>query len=62
MKAADGRFHFQTAWIGALVVAIDAARMNELVFLIGLAIGVSIGLPALARLWQVDLRGALKRV
>ena len=62
MKAADSRFHFQIAWIDALVVAVDAVRMNEFVFLIGLAIGISIGVSTLARLWQVDLRGALKRV
>jgi hypothetical protein len=36
--------------------------MNELVFLAGLAVGIGIGVPALARHWQVDLRGALKRV
>lgn len=36
--------------------------MNELVFVAGLALGIGIGVPALARLWQVDLAGALKRV
>ena len=36
--------------------------MNELVFFAGLAVGLAIGVPALARLWRVDLRGALRRV
>jgi hypothetical protein len=36
--------------------------MNEIVFLVGLTVGIVIGVPALARLWQVDLRRALKRV
>lgn len=36
--------------------------MNEVVFLVGLAVGIGIGVPALARLWHVDLRGAFKRV
>ncbi|MGN8218476.1 hypothetical protein ACTG0T_09015 [Halococcus morrhuae DSM 1307] len=38
------------------------ACMDELVFLAGLAAGIAIGVPALARLWRVDLRGAFKRV
>jgi uncharacterized membrane-anchored protein YhcB (DUF1043 family) len=36
--------------------------MNEIVFLIGLIVGIVIGVPVLARLWHVDLRGTFKRV
>ncbi|EMA52298.1 hypothetical protein C451_12150 [Halococcus thailandensis JCM 13552] len=36
--------------------------MNELLFLAGLAAGIAIGVPALARLWRVDLRGAFRWV
>ena len=36
--------------------------MDELVFLAGLAAGIAIGVPALARLWRVDLRGTFERV
>jgi hypothetical protein len=36
--------------------------MNVIVFVIGLTAGIAIGVPVLARLWHVDLRGAFKRV
>ncbi|WP_256686097.1 hypothetical protein [Halococcus qingdaonensis] len=36
--------------------------MDELVFLAGLAAGIAIGVPTLARLWRVDLRGTFERV
>jgi hypothetical protein len=36
--------------------------MNELIFLAGVAVGIGIGVSALARLWRVDLRDPLKRV
>lgn len=36
--------------------------MNEIAFLVGLTAGIVIGVPALARLWQVDLRNTFKRI
>lgn len=36
--------------------------MDELVFVAGLATGIIIGVPVFARLWQVDLRDAFRRV
>ena len=35
---------------------------NPIAFLAGLALGFVIGVPVLARTWQVDVRGALKHV
>lgn len=43
-------------------MTIETTYMTELVFVAGLALGIGIGVPTLARLWQVDLPGALKRV
>ena len=37
------------------------ACMDELLFLAGLAAGIAVGVPALARLWRVDLRGTFRR-
>lgn len=36
--------------------------MNEIAFLVGLTAGIVVGLLALARLWQVDLRSTFKRI
>ena len=43
-------------------MAVEVARMNELVFLVGLAMGLAIGVPVLVRAWEVDVRGALKHI
>lgn len=43
-------------------MAAEGASMNEIAFLAGLALGFAIGVPVFARAWQVDIRGALKRV
>ena len=43
-------------------MAVQVARMNELVFLAGLAMGLAIGVPVLASAWQVDVRSALKHI
>jgi hypothetical protein len=42
-------------------MAAEGTDMTELIFLAGLVLGVTIGVPVLARAWQVDVRGALKR-
>lgn len=43
-------------------MAAEGAYMTEIAFLAGLVLGFAIGVPVLTRVWQVDVRSALKRV
>ena len=42
-------------------MAVERTDMTELTFLAGLVLGIAIGVPVFARVWEVDVRGALKR-
>jgi hypothetical protein len=62
VRVSKSLFHFQNAWLEPLVMAVERLDMNEMTFLVGLVLGFAIGVSVLARAWQVDVRGVLKRM